>query len=89
VRDDRIGLEGVNGKVDTVYAAAEITFRFANFSQQVQDVVTFETPKISKSLGMNISGFIGIDALSQTTMKIDYRDGLVSFNYDANRGYSH
>lgn len=85
--EDYITVKGISGKVDKVYTADEITFRFANLSQKVRDVVAFDTPGISKSIGMDVSGFIGFTALGQTTMKIDYRDGLVSFSYDANRGY--
>ncbi len=85
--ENNMTVKGISGKVDQVYSADEITFRFANLSQKVRDVVAFDTPGISKSLGMEISGFIGFTALGQTTMKIDYRDGLVSFSYDANRGY--
>ena len=80
-------VKGISGKVDKVYAADEITFKFANLSQVVREVVAFDTPNISKNAGMEVAGFIGITALGQTTMKIDYRDGLVSFSYDANRGY--
>lgn len=85
--DDTLIVKGISGKVDNIYRADEITFRFANLSQKVEDVVAFDTPGISKSTGMDISGFIGFTALGQTTMKIDYRDGLVSFSYDANRGF--
>ncbi len=85
--DNRTVVKGISGKVDKVYSADEITFRFANISQKVRNVVAFDTPGVSKGMGMDISGFIGFSALGQTTMKIDYRDGLVSFGYDANRGY--
>jgi hypothetical protein len=30
---------------------------------------------------------IGATTLGQVTMHIDYRDGLVKFDYDRNRGY--
>jgi hypothetical protein len=36
---------------------------------------------------MEISGFIGYTALSQMTINIDYRDGLMKFSYDPNRGF--
>jgi len=85
--DDRTIVKGLSGNVDKVYQADEITFKFANLSQQVRGVVAFDTPGISKSIGMDISGLIGFTALGQTTMKIDYRDGLVNFSYDPNRGY--
>jgi hypothetical protein len=51
--------------------------------------VAFDTSRLSKDLGLDVSGLIGITALGQTTMSIDYRDGLVKFAYDAHRGYSY
>jgi Aspartyl protease/Tetratricopeptide repeat len=81
-------VKGLGGNVDKVYTADEITFRFANLSQTIRDVLAFDTPAVSKSIGMDVSGFIGFTALGKTTMKIDYRDGLVSFSYEADRGYT-
>jgi predicted aspartyl protease len=82
-----ITVKGISGKVDRVYSADSITFKFANLSQKVEDVVAFDTPQVSKSLGMDVSGFIGITALGQVTTTIDYRDGLIKFAYDANRNH--
>jgi predicted aspartyl protease len=84
---DYIVVHGVSGKVDKVYTADSITFKFANIAQKVNDVVAFATPGLSKNLNMEVAGFIGITALGQMTISIDYRDGLVKFAYDANRGY--
>jgi predicted aspartyl protease len=84
---DNIVVHGVSGKVDKVYTADTITFKFANIAQKVNDVVAFATPGLSKNLNMEVAGFIGITALGQLTISIDYRDGLVKFTYDANRGY--
>jgi predicted aspartyl protease len=84
---DNIVVHGVSGKVDKVYTADSITFKFANIAQKVNDVVAFATPGLSKNLNMEVAGFIGITALGQMTISIDYRDGLVKFTYDPNRGY--
>jgi len=84
---DNIIVHGVSGKVDKVYTADSITFRFANIAQKVDGVVAFATPALSKNLNMEVAGFIGITALGQMTISIDYRDGLMKFAYDANRGY--
>jgi Flp pilus assembly protein TadD/predicted aspartyl protease len=84
--DSNIRVKGVSGEVDKVYTAEKITFRFANLSQEVHDVVSIDLSGISKNEGTEISGLIGITALGQTTMTIDYRDNLVHFSYDANRG---
>jgi predicted aspartyl protease len=85
--NNSMAVHGINGKVDKVYSADNITFRFANVSQRVEDVVAFAMPSISKSLNMEVSGFIGYTALAQMTIDIDYRDGLIKFSYDPKRGY--
>ncbi len=82
-----VGVTGIDGDVKKVYTADEITFRFANLSQKADGVVAFDTSKISKDEGMEISGFLGTTTLFQLTIHIDYRDGLVKFDYDPKRGY--
>ncbi|MCL2661244.1 MAG: aspartyl protease family protein [Acidobacteriaceae bacterium] len=83
--DDSFTVRGISGKVNKVSSADNITFYYAGIAQQITDVVTFDSPMLRGALGMEISGLIGIGALEQTTMNIDYRDGLVKFTYDANR----
>jgi hypothetical protein len=85
--DYRIHVKGIGGNVENVYSADEVTFTFAHLSQKVQGVVSFDTSRISKNLGMEISGFLGATTLDHLTIHIDYRDGLVKFDYDPKRGY--
>jgi hypothetical protein len=80
-------IKGISGKVEKVFTADQITFTFGHMSQKVYDVASFDTSNISKSVGMDISGFLGAATLKLLTIHIDYRDGLVKFDYDANRGY--
>jgi predicted aspartyl protease len=86
-RDEEMEVHGISGNVDKVYSADNITFRFAHVVQQEQDVVSIDSSNISKSVGMEISGLIGATTLGKLTIHIDYRDGLVKFDYDPNRGY--
>ena len=86
--DENTTVNGISGKVEKVYTANEITFKFANLQQKVRGVVAFDTPGVSQSVGMDVAGFIGFSTLASTTMAIDYRDGLVHFRYDATRGYN-
>ena len=78
---------GISGEVKKMYTADKITFRFANVSQDAENVPSFDTAKISKDEGMEISGLIGANTLFQLTIHIDYRDGLVKFDYDPKHGY--
>jgi hypothetical protein len=36
---------------------------------------------------MEVSGLIGADILQDLTIHLDYRDGLVKFDYDPKRGF--
>ncbi len=85
--DSFVQVQGVNGMVKNVYLADDLTFRFANLRQKGKDVISIDTSKISKEAGMEISGFLGATTLGQLTVHIDYRDGLVKFDYDPKRGY--
>jgi predicted aspartyl protease len=85
--DSSVKVRGISGNVDQVYSADSVTFQFANVSQKVENVVAFATPQISTGLNMEVSGFIGFSALAQMKIEIDYRDGLIHFSYDPNRGY--
>jgi Flp pilus assembly protein TadD len=78
-------VQGIDGEVKKTYSANKIVFRFAKLSQEVDGVLAFDTSKISKQAGMEISGFLGETTLYQLTIHIDYRDGLVKFDYDPKR----
>ena len=85
--DDRLHVKGLSGNVDKVYIADEVTFSFANLSQKAHGVISYDTSHISKNVKMEISGFLGASTLYLLTIHIDYRDGLVKFDYDPKRGY--
>jgi predicted aspartyl protease len=87
--DDRITVRGISGKVEKVYTADDITFQFGRVQQQNLSVVAFDTANLSKNVGTEVAGLIGITTLGQMTLTIDYRDGLVKFAYDAKRGYKY
>lgn len=87
--DSDLDIRGVSGKVAKVYTADRIVFKFAHVKQENREIPTFEFPQISRNMGAEVSGFIGITTLGQLTVKIDYRDGLIDFRYDANRGYKY
>jgi hypothetical protein len=67
--------------------ADEITYNFAHMAQKVNGVVTTDTSAVSKGVGMEISGFFGANTFQLLIMHIDYRDGLLKFEYIPNRGY--
>jgi len=80
--DDSFHVRGLNGEVQKTFSADEVTFAFAHVAQKIRDVPSFDTSKLSKDFGLEISGLLGARTLSLTTIHIDYRDGLVKFDFD-------
>ncbi len=85
--EDRLQIHGVSGTVKQAYTADDVTLNFGGIQQPGRNVVAFDTSSVSRSVGMDVSGFIGATTLDQLTTHIDYRDGLVKFDYDPKRGY--
>lgn len=79
-------VRGMSGDVAKVQFSEAIDFRFAGIEQQNNDLVTFDTVGMSRSAGVELSGFLGSTLLRQLTISIDYRDGLVKFDYDPHHG---
>lgn len=87
--DENIRVHGVSGNVQDVYRGDQIKVRFAHLQQETDGMLSFDTSGYSKNLGTQISGFLGFDLLHLLVLKIDYRDGLVDFQYSQDRGYQH
>ncbi len=78
-------LKGLSGEVSKVYRADNANIAFAHVAQKNQSVLAWDLSGISHSLGTEVSGIIGFATLRLLQVRIDYRDGLVDFVYDAKR----
>jgi tetratricopeptide (TPR) repeat protein len=83
--DSELTVKGLNGTVKNVFRASELTLQFSHLRQKNLDIVAFDTTHISDSVGTEVSGMLGFSMLWMLEIKIDYRDGLVDFVYDASR----
>lgn len=79
-------VRGMSGEVAKVSFAEAILFQFGGIRQQNNDLFSFDTTGLSKGAGFEISGFLGSTVLRQLTISIDYRDGLIKFDYDPRHG---
>jgi len=78
-------VRGLNGAVNKVYTANKAILQFGHLKQENQEMVAFDTTKLSDNAGAEISGFLGFAMLRFLDIKIDYRDALVDFSYDPKR----
>ena len=83
--EEYVTMKGVSGKVNNVYRADQAVLEFAGFRQKNLDMISIDLGGISKSTGTEVSGFLGLPVLTYFTLSIDYRDGLVQFEYHAPR----
>ena len=85
---DSVRIRGLSGQVNEVYGA-NATLRFGHLRQPNMGVVTLDLSRLSRQLGTELSGLLGFSMLRVLEIKIDYRDGLVDFEYDPKRIPSH
>ena len=74
-------VRGISGSVKEVKSADKVVLQFGHFRQQNEDVVSFDLSSMSRSTGTEVSGMLGFTLLHILKMTIDYRDGLVDFEY--------
>ncbi len=76
---DRV--KGLSGEVKKVYEAETVNFQFGRIRQKVRNVTTFDLSRLSQSIGTETSGILGFSTLEYLDIKIDYRDGLMDFDF--------
>jgi tetratricopeptide (TPR) repeat protein len=81
--DEDFIIKGLSGTVKNVYTADQATLTFSHYRQKNQEMVAFDLSGVSKSAGMEVAGTLGFAMLRLMDIKIDYRDGMIDFYYDA------
>jgi predicted aspartyl protease len=87
--DDAMTFHGVDGRVKKLYYANDVAVQFGNLLQKNARMTVFDLSAPSRGFGTEISGLLGEDTLGVLVIHIDYRDGLMKFEYSADRGYQH
>jgi hypothetical protein len=80
-------IQGMSGKVSKVATGDVVVFQFAGIQQQNNNLISYDTSHLTRSAGFEISGFLGSTILNELTIHIDYRDGLIKFDYDVHHGH--
>jgi hypothetical protein len=77
-----IQIKGMSGQVNRVFTADKAVLEFGHYRQPNQDLISWNFSNLSKSLGTEVSGFLGFTTMRMFELKIDYRDGLVDFEFN-------
>jgi hypothetical protein len=59
--------------------------RFGHLQQPNLGILTLDLSTLSRHTGTEVSGLLGFEMLRVLEVKLDYRDGLVDFEYDPKR----
>jgi tetratricopeptide (TPR) repeat protein len=73
-------IRGLSGQAKT-FIAQNITLQLGRFQQENDGMYAIDLKDMSRHLGMEIAGVLGHPLLRQFAITIDYRDGLINFNY--------
>jgi hypothetical protein len=79
--DEHMKVRGISGEVKNVFEADKAELQFAAFRQRNLGLTSFD---LNHDLGhqeVRMSGIMGIPLLSMFRLSIDYRNGLVNFDY--------
>jgi len=80
----RMAYKGLSGSVNDVYGIERTNLRFDHVQLYAENQIAIDLANLSESTGTEVSGVLGVFAFTNTDVTIDYRDGLVSFDYKSN-----
>ncbi len=81
-KDPRYEARSTNGRIDYTFSAGDVALSFANMTQNVTHIATFDTARFTHDGEMEISGFLADATLRQMKVHIDFRDGLIKMEFD-------
>jgi len=86
VHGSPVTIRGMSGAVNKVSEGDHVVFNFGGIQQTNNDLFSFDTSNMTRFAGLEISGFLGNTILRELATHIDYRDGLIKFDYDPRHG---
>jgi predicted aspartyl protease len=78
---DYIRVTGVSGSVNKVFEADKAELQFGHFRQRNLGLVAFNLNNSPEHQDFRMAGILGIPVLAMFRLTIDYRNGLVNFDY--------
>jgi hypothetical protein len=73
----RRGIKGISGTVSQTLQADNVVLRFLGLNRPPETMLAVDMAGLSYALGTELGGLIGCPHLADTSITIDYREGLV------------
>jgi tetratricopeptide (TPR) repeat protein len=73
---------GLNGTIKRTFDTGPVKLAFGHFIYPANSELSVDLTKYSDDAGTEISGLLGFDVLQNLDFTIDYRDGLIDFEYN-------
>jgi hypothetical protein len=80
-------LEDRNAKANwnVISLNGDVALSFAGVTLKESPIYPFDTSAFTDDSGTEIFGLLGLKTLARMTIHIDYRDGLMKFDFDPSR----
>lgn len=79
--NDYLHVRGVSGEVKDVFEADKAELRFSHFQQSNLGLIAFNLNNQPEHQDVRMAGILGMPVLTLFRLTIDYRNGLVNFDY--------
>lgn len=79
--DEFMHVRGISGKVQDVFEADKAELEFARFRQRNLGLTAFNLNNSPRHQEVRLSGILGLPVLVMFRLDLDYRNGLVKFDY--------
>jgi predicted aspartyl protease len=80
-RDESMRVRGISGSVDQVFEADKAELQFSRFRQSVPGLTSFNLNNGTEHQQVRMDGILGFSVLILFRLSLDYRNGLVNFDY--------
>ncbi len=84
-RDERMHVTGVSGSVSQVFEADKAELQFARFRQRNLGLTSFNLNNSPEHQPVRMDGILGFPVLVMFRLSLDYRNGLINFDYVLDR----
>ena len=88
VAESNLQVMGISGEAARVQQIDRpVMVMFSRVRQPILGLPVFDITGVSRSAGVEISGFVGFKTLRELILSIDYRDNLIKVVYDPKHGF--